>query len=158
MNVNKTIFRFIKIAFTILVILLIVYAMVGFGRVAYDFGYRVFTEPAMSEEPGEDVLVQIKDGMSAMEIGEMLEEKGLIRDKNLFFFQLKLSAYSKRMIPGVYTLNTSMTAKDMMVEISETAELRASEEAAAATQEATEEVSEVINSEETTESLPTEGE
>ena len=29
--------------------------------------------------------------------------------------QLKLSAYSGHIKPGIYTLNTSMTAKDMMV-------------------------------------------
>ncbi|MBQ2283514.1 MAG: endolytic transglycosylase MltG [Agathobacter sp.] len=136
MDVNKTIQRFIKVAFKILIALLIVYATVGISKVAYDFGYRVFTEPAMAEAPGEDVLIQIKEGMSAQELGQMLEEKGLVRDGNLFYLQLKLSAYSKKMELGVYTLNTSMTAKDMMVTISDTADQRASEEAAAATQEA----------------------
>lgn len=33
----------------------------------------------------------------------------------LFYLQLKLSAYSKKLVPGIYTLNTSMTAKEMMV-------------------------------------------
>lgn len=44
-----------------------------------------------------------------------LEDKGLVRDHNLFYLQLKLSAYSGHIKPGIYTLNTSMTAKDMMV-------------------------------------------
>ena len=136
MDVNKTINRFIKIAFKIMLVLLVVYATIGVSKVAYDFGYRVFTEPAVAEAPGEDVLIQIKEGMSARELGQMLEEKGLVRDGNLFYLQLKLSAYSKDMAPGVYTLNTSMTAKEMMVEISETADEKASEEAAAATREA----------------------
>ena len=136
MDVNKTINRFIKIAFKIMLVLLVVYATIGDSKVAYDFGYRVFTEPAVAEAPGEDVLIQIKEGMSARELGQMLEEKGLVRDGNLFYLQLKLSAYSKDMAPGVYTLNTSMTAKEMMVEISETADEKASEEVAAATQEA----------------------
>ena len=136
MDVNKTINRFIKIAFKIMLVLLLVYATIGVSKVAYDFGYRVFTEPAVAEAPGEDVLIQIKEGMSAQELGQMLEEKGLVRDGNLFYLQLKLSAYSKKMEPGVYTLNTSMTAEDMMVTISDTADQRASEEAAAATQEA----------------------
>lgn len=136
MDVNKTIQRFIKIAFKIMLVLLVVYATIGVSKVAYDFGYRVFTEPAVAEAPGEDVVVQIKEGMSARELGQMLEDKGLVRDGNLFYLQLKLSAYSKKMEPGVYTLNTSMTAKEMMVAISETADQRASEEAAAATQEA----------------------
>ena len=53
--------------------------------------------------------------MSEKEIGQLLEDKGLVKDGNLFYLQLKLSAYSKKLVPGIYTLNTSMTAKEMMV-------------------------------------------
>jgi UPF0755 protein len=52
--------------------------------------------------------------MSEREIGKMLENRGLIDDGNLFFVQLKLSAYSGDLKSGMYTLNTSMTAKEMM--------------------------------------------
>lgn len=45
----------------------------------------------------------------------MLEEAGLIRDGKLFFAQLKLSAYAGKLQPGIYTLNTSMTGKEMIV-------------------------------------------
>ena len=44
-----------------------------------------------------------------------LKEKGLVENAKLFFVQLKVSAYSGRLHSGVYTLNTSMTARDMMV-------------------------------------------
>ena len=44
----------------------------------------------------------------------MLEAEGLIRDSKLFFAQLKLSAYSGKLLPGTYTLNTSMTGKEMI--------------------------------------------
>lgn len=45
----------------------------------------------------------------------MLEEEGLVEDANLFYAQLKLSAYSGKLKPGVYALNTSMTAREMFV-------------------------------------------
>lgn len=118
MDLNKFLFRFISIAFKIMVVLFVIAATVKLGGIGYDFGYRVFTEPAMAEEPGKDILVQVREDMSARELGKTLEEKGLVRDGNLFFLQLKLSAYSKKILPGVYTLNTSMTAKDMMVVMS----------------------------------------
>lgn len=118
MDLNKFLFRFISVAFKIMVVLFVIAATVKLGGIGYDFGYRVFTEPAMTEEPGKDVLVQVREDMSARELGRTLEEKGLVRDGNLFFLQLKLSAYSKKILPGVYTLNTSMTAKDMMVVMS----------------------------------------
>ena len=118
MDLNKFLFRFISVAFKIMIALFVIAATVKLGGIGYDFGYRVFTESAIDKEPGKDVLVQVREDTSARELGKMLEEKGLVRDGNLFFLQLKLSAYSKRILPGVYTLNTSMTAKDMMVVMS----------------------------------------
>ena len=118
MDLNKFLFRFISVAFKIMIALFVIAATVKLGGIGYDFGYRVFTESAIDKEPGKDVLVQVREDTSARELGKTLEEKGLVRDGNLFFLQLKLSAYSKRSLPGVYTLNTSMTAKDMMVVMS----------------------------------------
>lgn len=115
MDFNKALFGFIKVAFTIMVILLIVFGAVKICSVGYDFGYRVFTELAISKQPGTDILVDVTDKMSEKEIGQLLEDKGLVKDGNLFYLQLKLSAYSKKLVPGIYTLNTSMTAKEMMV-------------------------------------------
>ena len=77
--------------------------------------YRVFTEAPVDAEPGRDVIVQISDDMSDMDIAKELKEKGLVENAKLFFVQLKVSAYSGRLHSGVYTLNTSMAARDMMV-------------------------------------------
>lgn len=115
MDFNKFLFGFIKIAFSIMMILLVIYVGVGLCRTGYDFGYRVFTEPAMEMAPGEDVLVQVRDDMSSKEIGQMLEDKGLVRDSRLFFLQYRLSAYYGKIKSEVYTLNTSMTPKEMIV-------------------------------------------
>jgi UPF0755 protein len=114
MGTNKVIFKFIKIAFSIMVALIILYGTVSVAVVAYDFGYRVFTEAPMDQEAGKRVRVTIEPGMSGKEIGEVLVEKGLIRDANLFVLQMKLSIYDGKVLPGEYILNTSMTAKEMM--------------------------------------------
>lgn len=80
---------------------------------AYDFGYRVFTEDAISPAPGRDVSVSITEGKSVMDIAKLLEEKGLVRDYKLAFAQIYASEYREDMEPGVYTLNTSMTVEQM---------------------------------------------
>lgn len=115
---NKALYKFIRVAFSILLILLVVYAAIEVSGIGYDFGYRAFTEPAMEEEPGRDVMVQIKDGMTDAEVAEMLLNKGLIRNDMLFRVQLKLYEYSGEMQPGLYTLNTSMTPTELMVALS----------------------------------------
>ena len=118
MNKNKLVLRFVSISFSVLVILLVLIGFVKVGTYCYDFGYRIFTEEAIDEEPGRDVVIQVTDDMSGMDIAKELEDKGLIQDARLFYIQLKLSTYSKKINPGVYTLNTSMQARDMMVEMS----------------------------------------
>ncbi len=115
MKLNKVIFKFVSLSFSILVMLLVVLGLVELGSFCYDFGYRVFTETPVDEEPGRDVVVQVTSDMSESEIGDMLEEAGLVRDGKLFYAQLKLSAYSGDLLPGIYTLNTAMTGKDMIV-------------------------------------------
>ena len=115
MNINKALFSFVKIAFLVMVLLLIVYATIHLSKTGYEYGYRLFTETAVDEAPGEDVLVQVKPDMSNRQIAQMLEEKGLVRDRKLFYLQLKLSAYSHSIQSGVYTLNTSMTPKELMM-------------------------------------------
>lgn len=114
MKLNKVIFRFVSVSFSVLMMLLVVAGLLKLGTFCYDFGYRVFTETAVDEEPGRDVVVQLTADMSEREIGKMLEEEGLVRDGSLFYVQLKVSAYSGKLKPGIYTLNTSMTGKDMI--------------------------------------------
>lgn len=127
MDTNKVIFKFIKIAFSIMVALIILYGTVSVAVVAYDFGYRVFTEAPMDEDAGKRVRVTIEPGMSSKEIGEVLEENGLIRDANLFVLQMKLSIYDGKILPGEYILNTSMTAKEMMAVMSTSSALDSKE-------------------------------
>lgn len=114
MSASKIVMRLVSISFSALVFLVVVYGLYQLGLRSYSYGYRIFTEPAVTQAEGRDRLVQIKNSMSASDIGELLEEKGLIRDRWLFVIQLKLSEYSNKITAGYYTLNTSMTSREMM--------------------------------------------
>lgn len=118
MDMKKVIFKFVSISFSILVMLLVVIGLFKAGTFCYEFGYRVFTEEPVAAAPGKDIVVQISEDMSEFDIGKLLEEKGLVKDGELFYAQLKLSAYTKKIRPGTYTLNTSMEAKEMMIVMS----------------------------------------
>lgn len=114
MKNSKVALNVLSGALSVLILILILFAIVKVGTVAYDLGYRVFTEPALEREPGRDVIIQLKRGMSELELGSLLEEKRLIDNGIVFAIQLRLSAYSDKLKPGQYTLNTSQTAKEMM--------------------------------------------
>ena len=81
---------------------------------AYDYGYRIFTEEPVSLGEGRIISVSVEEPVSAMEVGKMLEERGLIRDANLFVLQELLSENHGKMQPGIYDLSTAMTAEEMM--------------------------------------------
>lgn len=97
--------------FFVVILIVIIYRT---SMMAYDFGFRIFAEEPMTAAPGRDVAVRIDEGSSALEIGEVLEKNGLIRDAKLFFLQELLSEYKDKLQPGTYTLNTAMTADQMM--------------------------------------------
>lgn len=114
MDINKIVFRFVSVSFSILVMLLVCIGLFKAGSFCYEFGYRVFTEPAMEAEPGTDVVVQVTEDMSGMDIGKMLTEKGLVQDATIFYTQMMIFEYNGKLYPGVYTLNTSMEIQDML--------------------------------------------
>ena len=118
MSTNKAVFRFVRISFSVLILLIVFIGVFKASSFCYEFGYRIFSETPVESQPGNDVVVNLEKGDSAFDVGKKLEEKGLIRDAELYVAQYYLSAYVDDLLPGTYTLNTSMTAKDMMVVMS----------------------------------------
>lgn len=92
------------------------------ATICYDYGYRIFTEPAVSAGEGRTVKVTLKPDMSALEIGEMMEEKGLTRDGKLFALQYLCSEYKEDVAPGTYEVSTAMTAEEIMAAMVPTAQ------------------------------------
>lgn len=84
------------------------------AAICYDYGYRIFTEPAMTAGEGRNVSVTVTEDMSAFEIGELMKSKGLTRDSRLFALQYLLSEYREDVKPGTYEVSTSMTAEEIM--------------------------------------------
>lgn len=99
-----------KVACTVLVVLLVYRG----AMTCYDYGYRIFTEPAVSSGEGRAITVTIPKDMSAKEMGELLAGKGLVKDSNLFILQYYLSEFRKDIQPGTFELTTAMTAEEMM--------------------------------------------
>ena len=109
---TKIVLRVLSISITVLLSVLVVCGLYQIGLKCYDFGYRVYTEPAVAKGDGTDMLVQVTADMGMGDLAEVLEEKGLVRDARLFFLQAKLAGFQEE--PGVYTVNTSMTARELM--------------------------------------------
>lgn len=114
----------VKIALSAAVIIIIFKLAVG----AYDFGFNLFADIPIDEGDGRTVNVVISESQDAMDVGKMLEEKGLVRDAKMFYIQEKLSDYKDQMVAGSYELNTAMSIEDMLVVLCNSEETTEEEE------------------------------
>ena len=87
----------------------IIVFLIWVGKSAYQFGYDVFNQQAMSPGEGQQVTVVIKEGASAYKVGKTLEQKGLIKDALAFTIQERMSAYHGQIKAGTYLLSTAYT-------------------------------------------------
>ena len=122
MSVKNIIGATVQIAIKVVVFAYIIMYIFRTAIAAYDYGYRVFTEPPLSYGEGRIISVYVEEDSSAMDVGKMLQEKGLIRDGRLFMIQELLSENHGKIQPGVYDLNTNMTSQEMLTVIAQESE------------------------------------
>lgn len=79
---------------------------------AWKTGYGIFDFSPMAKSPGEDIIVTVTENMSSRRVGKLLEEKGLIKDANIYWVQSIVYEYDP--LPGTYLLNTSEKLDEMM--------------------------------------------
>jgi cell division protein YceG involved in septum cleavage len=114
MSAKKIVTTIISVSIEVIFAALIIIVIYNGGLKAYSFGFSVFAEQPIASEPGRDINVTIDSNLSDYELGELLEEKGLIRDAKVFYVQMKLMSLDGDVKSGRYTLNTSMTAENMI--------------------------------------------
>lgn len=105
----------VGMVFNVVILVVAVMLVYRFSISAYQYGIRIFGEPAMSAAPGEEVVITVTDGMDFDGIAKTLYDNGLVRDKRLFKIQEMLSNYAEDgFAEGTYTLTTAMTPEEMM--------------------------------------------
>lgn len=104
----------IRVVLYVLVIIVLIVFLVFLARRAYSLGYEVFDEEPVDSGEGRAVTVTITDDMSVRQIGMLLRSEGLLTESvEAFQIQEFISEYHGDILPGTYTLRTSMTADDM---------------------------------------------
>ncbi|MCM1262343.1 MAG: endolytic transglycosylase MltG [Butyrivibrio sp.] len=118
MDIKQIIGSIVETCIKIVAVIFIVMFVYDIAVKAYDYGYRVFAEEPMTFGEGRTISIYVKSEDSVKDIGVNLQEKGLIRDSNLFYIQELLSEYHGKIQPGIYDLNTSMKPEEMMAVMS----------------------------------------
>ena len=114
MDVKQLVVSILETVIKIVVAVFLIMFVYDAAVKAYDYGYRVFAEEPMTVGEGRIISIYIREEDSVKDIGKNLQDKGLIRDSNLFIIQELLSEYHGKILPGIYDLNTSMSAEEML--------------------------------------------
>ena len=110
---------------------LILYALIllllaeGIVR-GYSFGHAIFYQTAMELAPGSNRVLTVTAEDSGSDVAAALKDLGLIDNELAARFQMKFYEYET--VPGTYTLNTSMTSKEILRLLSEGPEEEKEEE------------------------------
>lgn len=95
------------VLYTLVVVLLLMGAKKG-----YEFGHSIFYAPGIDEAPGVEKVVTLDGTESVAEVGKLLEDIGLIRDHSAFSIQAIVYGYEVQ--EGAWTLNTSLSSKEII--------------------------------------------
>lgn len=111
-EINKITGAVIAISGRLIILALVVLLLYEGVARGYEFGHEIFYASSVEAEPGHDKLVTIKPGTSVVHAAKLLEENGLIINEYSFIIQSAFFDYEVN--PGEYTLNTSMTSKEIL--------------------------------------------
>lgn len=122
MSAKKVVLALLNMTFRLAVTVCVLYFIYKAAIGAYNFGYRVFADIPAALSPGRDIEVTITESMDSKKIAEDFEEAGLVLDWKLFWTQIQFSEYKNSIKPGVYVLNNSMGAEEMLEIIGDNSE------------------------------------
>lgn len=112
----------IQLFLNILFYVALVMAIVRVSGWVYDFSYQIFGNVTMDAAPGSLATIEIAEGESTREIANDLAKNALIVNADSFYARAKLTTGAKKpILPGSYTLNSSMTYDEILAVLTATA-------------------------------------
>lgn len=112
----------IQLFLNILFYVILIMAVIRLSGWAYHFAYQVFGNVTVASAPGRLATIEIEEGESTHSVAKELEENGLIVNADSFYVRTKLMMGSEKpILPGTYTLNSSMTYDEILAVLTATA-------------------------------------
>lgn len=99
---------------SLLINVLIVFMVIKVFSYAFNFTYSIFGNVCKSPGDTEYVVVEIPADSSILEIGQALEDGGVIDDKYVFFAKVKVKGYGDRIKTGKFGLSASMNYDEIL--------------------------------------------
>ncbi|HWT26472.1 MAG TPA: hypothetical protein VN131_00900 [Mobilitalea sp.] len=97
-----------NIVFYVLVVILVITC----SKAAFEFTYELYGPRTVDSKPGHEIIFQINQGESTMDVASKLEIDRAIVNKYSFYFKTKLQ--DKVILAGTYKINSSMTYDEIL--------------------------------------------
>ena len=111
-DINKVTGAIIGISFRLIIYAIAILLLYEGATKGYEFGHEIFYASSMEGAPGRDMGITLEPGASVSSVGKRLEKQGLIN--NQYSFIIQAMVYEYEIQPGTYTLNTSMTSREIL--------------------------------------------
>ncbi|MFR1831710.1 MAG: endolytic transglycosylase MltG [Lachnospiraceae bacterium] len=111
-DINKVTGAIIGISFRLIIYAIAILLLYEGATKGYEFGHEIFYASSMEGAPGRDMEITLEPGASVSSVGKRLEKQGLIN--NQYSFIIQAMVYEYEIQPGTYTLNTSMTSREIL--------------------------------------------
>ena len=115
-EINKVTSAIIGICFRLIIYALAILLIYEGVTQGFRFGHEIFYASSVEEAPGHDQNFTVASGETVRAVGQELEDAGLISNQYSFIVQAIL--YDYEIQPGDYVLNTSMTSREILDELS----------------------------------------
>ena len=116
-DINRVTGTIIGISGRLIIYALVVLLLVEGASRGYAFGHEIFYASALEAKPGRDMVLVVPETQSEAQTLEILKDVGLIR--NELAVRIQKMFYDYEIYPGTYTLNTSMTSKEILQVLNE---------------------------------------
>ena len=111
-EINKISIAVISISAKIIFYVLAAVLLITGAKKGYAFGHSIFYAPGMDKAPGIEKQVTLDGTESVAEVGKLLEDIGLIRDR--YAFSIQAACYGYDVLEGTWKLNTSLSSKEII--------------------------------------------
>ena len=111
-EINKITGTIIGVSGRLIIYALVILLLVEGVTRGYAFGHEIFYASAMEPAPGRDMVLTIPQDQPEEQTLETLKAVGLIH--NELAVRIQKTFYDYEIYPGTYTLNTSMTSKEIL--------------------------------------------
>lgn len=113
-NVNAIVSMVISISINVIAIAFVIMAVYFCANWSYNFGNHIFNPSPVDSGNGRSVVVTLPSGAKTADIAKIIKKAGVIEDEYVFMVQLLLSNEKDNIVPGTYSLSTTMLPDEII--------------------------------------------